>query len=63
MPPVTPNPPEAQGAVVFVSWVEANGTTVSHAINLRTNRLWSFVTYPVGDTRGLSFAEGEWSFE
>ena len=49
--------------VVFVSWLEDNGTTVSHAINLRTNRLWSFVTYPKGDSRGASFAEGEWAFE
>ena len=49
--------------VVFVSWQEDNGTAVSHAINLRTNRLWAFVTYPTGDTRGVSFAEGEWVFE
>jgi hypothetical protein len=47
--------------VLFVSWLEDSGTTVSHVLDLRAKKVWSFVTYAAGEGRKAHLDVGEWT--
>ena len=48
--------------ILFISWVENSGTTVSHVLDLIRHTVWSFVSYTGAAGREGRADRGTWKF-